>query len=192
MAIKTFFAVGGQSIFDVCLNTYGDIGLMSKLLTDNNVVNIDQLVSSRQPFLYDDTLVVDLGTNQRFAQSGVFYSTDVSKLGSVYYTISGQVQGNNTTPAPVNNNTQTAVTYSQVNSTFFTSGADGTTSMTLLDKDGASMIGFDIVEITLEIKNLKPSQFLWNKATGVLTLLGGLTIDLNQTLFILYRQLITA
>lgn len=192
MAIKTFFAVGGQSIYDVCLNCYGTIELLYKLVTDNSVVNVDQLVSSRQKFLYDDTLVVDLGINQRFAQSGVVYSTDVSKLGSVYYTISGQVQGNNTTPAPVNNNTITAVTYSQTNSTFFTSGADGTTSMTLLDKDGGSMIGYDIVQIEDEIRPLKPSQFVWNKATGVLTLLGGLTIDLGKTLFILYRQLITA
>lgn len=90
----------------------------------------------------------------------------------------------------ITENTAVAAEYSETDSTFYTSTADGTTSFTLLDKDGNSMIGKDIVQVELEVKNLKPAQFSWDKTTAIMTLLGGLTIDNGQTAFVLYRQII--
>lgn len=90
----------------------------------------------------------------------------------------------------ITENTVVAAEYSETDSTFYTSTADGTTSFTLLDKDGNSMIGKDIVQVELEVKNLKPAQFSWDKTTAIMTLLGGLTIDNGQTAFVLYRQII--
>jgi hypothetical protein len=192
MATLLFRAVSGQSIFDVCLNCYGTLDLLYKLIKDNGISDANQLVSSGQSFSYDDQLTNDQGVSKQFIQSGTKLATDVSALGSVYYTIQGNPVRYTGPARPVIQNDPTVSVYSQVSSTFFTSGTDGTTVITVLDKDGASMIGNDIVQIEDEIKPLTPAQFQWNKATGVITLLGGLTIDNNQTLFIIYRQIVTA
>lgn len=191
MAIKTFRAVSGQSILDVCLNTYGSLNLLYKLVQDNNIQDINQLVSSRQPFIYDTDLVIDSGLNQTFEDSGIKYATDVSNTGSIFYSIDGQPGSGSPNPPPSNQNDNVNSVYSQSDSTHFTSGADGTTVVTLQTEDGGSMIGFDIIQIEDEIKPLTPAQFSWNKATSVLTLLAGLTLDAGKTIFILYRQTIT-
>jgi hypothetical protein len=160
---------------------------MSKLLQDNGILNIDQPVLSRQVFTWDETLVEDQQLNASFAASGTIYATDISNYGNVYSVV--QRNGGQpvspppgqpyTPPSPSNN-------YQMVLSTFYTSGADGTTSMTLTDVNSNPIIGYQILQIEDEIRPLKPSQFTFNPANAQLVLLGGLALDAGQTLFILY------
>lgn len=77
--IQTFNAINGQSMYDVCLNTYGTLDLMYKLLQDNNIDNIGITPASGQAFLYDDGLVIDQGINQYFAAANVKYATTLNQ-----------------------------------------------------------------------------------------------------------------
>lgn len=187
--MQVFNAIAGQSIFDVCLNTYGTLDYLYKLMQDNGFVNINTSVSSGQPFSWDDSFVFNQALNVNYAANGIKYSTDVSGNGSVYYVSNG---GDPFVPSyPVSGGPITPQTYQMVLNTSFTSNADGTTVITPTDINGSSIAGFDIVQIEKEIKPLLASQFIWNKATGVLTLVGN-TCDNGESLFILYSKIVTA
>lgn len=191
--MRTYQSIAGQSIYDVCLQTYGDLNYLYKLLQDNNIAGVNEPVRSRQQFVWDDSLVLDQQVNAAFAGTSKRYSTDVSALGSVFYVINnnGTIVPNSPsepyTP-PVTPENQ----YQMVLGTSFTSGADGTTSFTPLDINGNSIAGFDIVQIELNIQPLKASDYVWNKALGVCTLLNGITIDNGSTAYILYSKIVTA
>lgn len=188
--LQEFEAIDGQSIFDVCLNCYGTMDLLYKLLQDNGIDSINATPYSRQIFTYDDTLVIDQGVNQQFTQSGYKYATNIGALGSTFYVVRGRPPIVKI-PFPTNPPSQTSEMYQQVNSTSFTSGQDGTVLITPQDKDGNSMAGDDIVYIELEIKPLKANQYSWNKALGILTLINGTTLDNGQSLFIIYSKMVT-
>lgn len=189
--IQTFPAVHGQSLYDICLNTYGTLELLYKLLQDNGIDSLNVIPYSRQPFLWDDSLVTDQGVNTKFAQSGTRYATDIGLIGSTFYTVKGTPTLYKS-PAPGQplppNADNDMVT--QVNGTSYQSNADGTTVITLLDKDGLSMIGNDLIVVTIEIKPLRNDQWSWNKSTGILTLLLATTVDNLQTLFAIYSKII--
>lgn len=72
-----FNAVDGQSLYDVCLNTYGSLDFMYKLLQDNGIRNVKDDVVTGQIFTWDDSLVINQQINQAFAASGIFYATDL-------------------------------------------------------------------------------------------------------------------
>ena len=55
--MKEFIAISNSTIYDVCLNTYGAIDYLVKLLVDNNITDINTNPINGQKFLYDDTLV---------------------------------------------------------------------------------------------------------------------------------------
>lgn len=189
--MKVYNAIAGQSIYDVCLQTYGTLDYLYKLLQDNGIAGVDVPVTSRQQFTWDDSLVVDQQVNAAFAGTSKRYSTDVSPLGSVFYVINNNgtiVPNEPSSPyePPVNPSTQ----YQMVLGTSFTSGADNTTSFTILDISGNPITGFDIVQIELNIQPLKADQYVWNPATANLTLLGGLTIDNGSTAYILYSKIV--
>ena len=78
----------------------------------------------------------------------------------------------------------------QVNGAQFVSGADGTTIITLMDKDGNSMIGNDLIQIEKEIRPIVNANWVWNKISGILTLINGETVDNGQTLFYLYSKIV--
>ena len=77
--MQLFEAIAGQSIYDVCLQTYGTLDFFYKLLQDSNVLNADAAVVSGQKFLWDDTLVQNQQVNNAFAASGIYYSTDIGQ-----------------------------------------------------------------------------------------------------------------
>lgn len=188
--LQEFEAIEGQSIFDVCLNCYGTLDLMYKLLQDNGIDSINVKPYSRQMFTYEDGLVIDQGINQQFTQGGFKYSTDISALGSVFFKVKGRPPLVKL-PIPHNPPSQLQDMYPDVNSTSFTSNSDGIVVITPQDKDGNSMAGVDIVQIEREIKPLKASEWSWNKASGILTLVGGTTVDNGQSLFIIYKKMVT-
>lgn len=188
--LQKFNAIEGQSIFDVCLNCYGTIDLMYKLLQDNGIDSINVIPYSGQVFTYDDTLVIDQGINQQFTQSGTLYATNLGGSGDLALPIKGRPPLVKL-PIPRHPPSQIQDMYSVTYSTSFTSSQDGTVIVTPVDKDGNSMAGYTIVQIELEIKPLEASQYSWNVAQGILTLLDGTTVDNGQTLFIIYSQMVT-
>lgn len=74
-------------------------------------------------------------------------------------------------------------------STAYTSTADGTKSFLVLDNNGNTIIGANIVSVTIEIKPLTgPGRWVWDPATSVITLLGDEQVDSGQTAFIIFQQ----
>lgn len=66
--MKTFIAVEGSTIYDVCLNTYGTLNRLVKLMDDNNYPGVDTYPYVGQVFLYDENLV-NVQTNQNLNQN---------------------------------------------------------------------------------------------------------------------------
>lgn len=195
--MQTYNAIAGQSIYDVCLQTYGSLDYLYKLMQDNGINGLNELVLSRQAFVWDDNLVVDQQLNVAFAASATKYSTDVSNYGSVYYVINngGAVVPNNPNDPYVPPTTSSQ--YQMVYNTTYTSTQDGLTVITPTAIGGGSLAGFDILQVELEIKPLIPegqvgAQYIWNKAQGILTLTNGTTCDAGVTLFILFSKIVTA
>jgi hypothetical protein len=193
---KSYNAVNGQSIYDVCLNTYGTLDLLVKQLVDSGgTQGVNDVPASGQLYYYDDDLVVDQAVNQAYLLTSIRYATANGTNGQTYYIINQ----NPAVPVPVAGSPGPPVTppnpatmLTQVNGTSFTSGADGTTVITPFDKDGNSMIGCDIVQIEKEIKPIINANWVWNKNSGILTLINGETVDKDQTLFIIYSKQVNA
>ena len=69
--MQIFTAVSNSTIYDVCLNTYGSLDFLAKLMLDNNFLNINTSPTNGQQFSFDETLVV----NQAFKQVNITYAT---------------------------------------------------------------------------------------------------------------------
>jgi hypothetical protein len=194
--LKNYNAVNGQSIYDVCLNTYGTLDQLIKQLVESGTgQGVNDVPASGQVYVYDDDLVVAQAVNQAYLLTATRYATVNGTNGQTYYIINQ----NPAVPVPVAGNPGPPVTppnpatmLTQVNGTSFTSGADGTTVITPFDKDGNSMIGCDIVQIEKEIKPIVNANWVWNKNSGILTLTNGETVDKDQTLFIIYSKQVNA
>lgn len=61
--MKVFIAISNSTIYDVCLNTYGTLNLLAKLMDDNNFNGVASYPENGQEFVYDETLV-NVQTNQ--------------------------------------------------------------------------------------------------------------------------------
>jgi len=70
-----YSALEGQSIFDICLQTYGSLDFLVKLLQDNNIASISIAPVSGQVFNWDETLTVDQVVNQISQNSNIIYAT---------------------------------------------------------------------------------------------------------------------
>jgi hypothetical protein len=171
MSVKTYKAVDGQSIFDVCLQTYGSLDFLMKLVGDSAFDSINGDPYSGQQFSYDDDLIVDqLTGGSKGSKLATLYSPPaVDKSGSsgaltlitkTYATGQKSFLG---FPIPTITMTYTSDT------DHFTSGSDGVTSFTM-----ASWIGWDLLAVEHEIKPLRKSDYTWNKSSGLFTMLGGL------------------
>lgn len=187
MSVKTFKAVDGQSIYDVCLQTYGSLDFLMKLVDDNDYDTINEEPSSGQIFSYDDDLIVDqLVGGSKAAKLATLYSPPaVDKSGSTgnltlitkkYATGIKTLFG---LPIIIPSMTYTSDT------DHFTAGSDGVTSFTM-----ASWIGWDLLAVEHEIKPLRKADFTWNKSSGLFTLVGGLELNTGETCFFLFKRLI--
>jgi hypothetical protein len=190
--LKTYNAVNGQSIYDVCLNAYGSLDNLVKLLTDSGAgQGVNDVPASRQAYIFDDSLVIDQSINQAYTLSGIRYATLLGTNGQTYYVI---IQKR---PKPITGEQPTVIPpvnpddmITQVASTEFVSGANGTTVITPLDKDGNSMIGYDLVQLEKEIRPISKNNWVWNKTSGILTLTNSEVVDTGETLFILYSKIV--
>lgn len=182
-------SIAGQSIYDVCLQTYGSLDFVYKLMQDNSFAGLDTNIASGQPFSWDNTLVVGQQLYQQNVATNTLYATLVSSLGSVFYVVNN---GNAIiTPSPRTPYTPPSPVKKQqmVLGTSYTSSVDFTSVVNPVDINGNPLTGYDIVQIEKEIKPLKASQYVWNSALNTLTLIG-VTVDQNESLFILYSKLV--
>jgi len=74
--MKEFVAISNSTIDDVCLNTYGTLNLLAKLMNDNNFPGVDAYPTVGQVFLYDDNLV-NVQSNQNLNQNYTVAAGDV-------------------------------------------------------------------------------------------------------------------
>lgn len=190
---KNYNAKLGQSIYDITLNAYGTLDNIVKLLQDSGNQGVNDVPVSGQVYSYDDNLVVDQKVQQL---SGIRYATLAGTNGT-YYVINqdrpaaippGNIGGGSgpETPPPVSMG-------NVIGQTQFVSNVDGMTTISPVDADSLSMIGYDIIALEREIRPIEnkpaPNQrWSWNKLTGTLTLQNGETLDAGVTLFILYSK----
>lgn len=74
--MQQFNCQAGQSWIDVCLNTYGSINYLSKLLSDN-AQEINVSPKSNQSILWDDSLVVDSSIKAQLTNRNAVLSTSI-------------------------------------------------------------------------------------------------------------------
>lgn len=55
--MTTFTAIANSTIYDVCLNTYGTLNKLAKLMDDNDWDGVDTDPVQGDEFLFDETLV---------------------------------------------------------------------------------------------------------------------------------------
>lgn len=91
--IRTYKAVDGQNIYDVCLMTYGTLDQLPKLLSDNLFPGVNNYPFSGQVFTYDDTLVYNQNVSISNVNNGINYCTRSNSTGGQYYKIN---EGNGT------------------------------------------------------------------------------------------------
>ena len=183
--MSTFNAINGQSLADVCLNTYGSLDFFYKLVQDSGVPNGDFLPFTGQQFTWDRSLVVDTQVLRTTTLGGIIYATATAGNGSTFSIIIGGGQtlppntgGGTAPPTPTN-------MYQKTSATTYTATTDNEISVTLLPLQGKG-----ILQIERNIQPMLPTDFSWNTTTGVLTLLNPLYT--GETLFILYTEMITA
>jgi hypothetical protein len=66
--MTTFVAISNSTIYDVCLNTYGTLDKLVKLMTDNNHDGVNTNPVNGQEFIYDETQSVNNGSTNLSAQ----------------------------------------------------------------------------------------------------------------------------
>jgi len=162
MATKPFSAPDSSTIWDVALNTYGDCDNMVKLMMDNGHKNINTYPQTNQVYLFDDTLV----ENQNILQSNL----------SVKKFATRQRQSTNEANMKY---------YEQNDSDTYVAAVDGETIAVFPDQ-----IGVRVFAVEREIKPLDKSSWSWNPATGVLSLLNGVTLDAGMQVEILFARTI--
>lgn len=73
--MSTYSAINGQTLSDICLNTYGSMDYYYKLLQDNNIENADVVPVTGQLFEWDETLIVDTNIHKTITLNNIKYAT---------------------------------------------------------------------------------------------------------------------
>lgn len=113
--IQTYYALNNQTIYDVCLMTYGILDTLPngqpalfKLIQDNNFGSVNNYPALGQSFAWDDTLVFNNQVSITNSLTNVNYATRSNSKGNIGYAIQSNglpVNGNQivyTTPPPPN------------------------------------------------------------------------------------------
>lgn len=184
--MTTYKSIYGQSIFDVCLNTYGTIDYLLKLITDNDIENINYTPYSGQEFTWDETLTSDQAVNQTSQNANIIYATATlfnASVLSVVRIADGEGFEVPTYYQPIN---QGDLNKYQVTLEYQYTAGDIESSISIAD-----LINADIVQITRETQPLKTSDYQFNKNTGQITLTGN-PLEQYEMLYIIYTKYIYA
>ena len=87
--IQNIKTLQGQSIYDICLQSYGSLDLMNKLLKDNNIYNLDSTDISMRNINFDETKVIDKYILDYIYKNKINYSTGINLNMKVLVTESG-------------------------------------------------------------------------------------------------------
>ena len=162
--MTTYTAVSGSTIYDVCLNTYGSLDFLSKLMIDNNFGSINNYPQNGQEFIYDETLG---------------YAVQ-AYLGPVKYA----TRFNNS----ILTHDDDMIKYERNIEYQYTAVADGENIIIIPALIGA----LRILSIVNEIRGMMTADYSFDPNTGQISLLNGITLGAGQTLFIVYTVLITS
>jgi len=163
--MQLFKAISNTTIYDVCLNTYGTVNFLVKLLVDNNYGSVNKYPLNEQEFIFDETLVLN--------------PKEITKVSEKYAT-RNQTVGNNINLEDMY--------YEQNIGIDYTAASDGETVIIIPELANA----LRIVQLEKEIKPVLVANFSFNSPAGRINLLNGVTMSTGQTLFIIYAKLITA
>ena len=67
-------AINGQSIYDICLMTYGTFDYLFKLVSEN-LTSIEDVIVSGKIFTWDTTLSINPNTNQTLSNNNIIFAT---------------------------------------------------------------------------------------------------------------------
>lgn len=183
--MATFKAISGQTLADVCLNTYGSMDYFYKLLQDNGVPSADFVPYTNVVFTYDETLVVDTAINKTTTLGNIVYATNYANTENTYYitTVGGLNLYNPTiSPTPF---VPTSPTYQKTSATDYTSisvaGEDHISLPTLQGKT--------IIQVEKNIQPLTLTEWNWNPTTYTLVLQDKIYTD--EKLFIIFTEMIS-
>lgn len=188
MSLQVYNAVEGQSLYDVCLQTYQSLDYLRRLMNDSGVDNINHIPFSGQAFLFDPELVVDQAVQRTQVVTNTKYATAYNKLGNTWFVIID----NGVIPAPSNpynpqpNPNSVTYTKEETKGDNYTALADGEVSIGL-----PAWIGWDILQLEREIKPLKPTEYSWNAISGNLTLDASVALEAGMTIFLLFTRTVT-
>lgn len=181
-----FKSVDGQSLCDVCMNTYGSMDFFFKLVQDSNVLDGNQMPYTSQQFNWEKSLVIDAQILRTTTIGNIIYATSPSGNGNTFFVITG-----GGTPLPPNNGggggyipPSNQNMYQKTSSTNYTATTDGESVITFVPLQGKG-----ILQIERNIQPMLPTEYSWNTTTGALTLTNPMM--LGETLFILYTEMIT-
>jgi hypothetical protein len=183
--MSKYKAIDGQSIFDICLQTYGSLDFLQKLIDDSGFDNANASPYSGQEFSYDDDLLVDqLTGGSKGSKLATLYSPAKAEKGPAQsLTLITKVYATGfskpTESVIINSNM-----YQKTESDSYTAGADNETVINLPE-----WIGWDLLAVELEIKPLRKSEYGWNKSSGTFSLQGGVPMTSGQTLFFLFQKM---
>jgi len=176
-------SVYGQSIFDICLQTYGSFDYLRKLLDDNGIENIDQVPASGQVFNWDET--ISTNANQISSNSNVILATGVLKNSSVL----SVVEENEAIGIvfPVYNQPSNPVIGKKYEVTLETQyiAGGGETSIILTE-----LIGSSIVQLNREIQPQRAGTFTLNINTGQITFTSDPLAE-TETIYIIYTKIVS-
>jgi hypothetical protein len=78
-----FISKNNQSIFDVCMQTYGDMNFMYKLIQDSGFPSLSTSPTIGTKFTFDESLINDFGFYNQLQSKGTILNTNQS-LGDVF------------------------------------------------------------------------------------------------------------
>ena len=177
-------SVYGQSIFDICLQTYGSFDYLRKLLDDNGIENIDQIPASGQVFNWDET--ISTNANQISSNSNVILATGVLKNSSILSIVEENPAMGIVFPVynQPSNVVVTGIKYQKTLETQYIAGG-GETFIILPE-----LIGADIIQLNREIQPQKKDTYSLNVNTGRITLTSDPLAE-TETIYIIYSIIVT-
>lgn len=183
--MTNYYAINGQSLADICMNTYGTMDYFYKLLTDNDYPNADILPSTGTLFVWDETLVINSQISRTTQINNVRYATAVSDLNSTYYIVYGQsgAQIPAYTP-PTNIPPIVGNYYERVSATNYISATDMGETVIVIPE----LVGKTVIQIEKNIQPLLNSEWSFVTGTGTITLTDAIATE--EKLFIIYREII--
>lgn len=66
----------GQSLYDICLQTYGTIEEIFKIISDNNIGSLNDLYLYRNSIKFDSSLIVNYDVYDHLNNNNIYYISD--------------------------------------------------------------------------------------------------------------------